>query len=299
MEDGSVVALVKKRVFDVLDVASTGDTFSRAVDLFIVGLILLNVIAVMLETVHSIAVEYYEVLHAFDLFSVAVFTIEYLVRIWACTSNPRYADPLLGRLKFAARPMIVIDLLAILPFFLPALIPMDLRAMRILRMFRLLRVFKLARYSSAMQQIGRVVFRQKEELLVGFGVMIVSLLFASSLMWAAEHEAQPDAFGSIPQAMWWGVATLTTVGYGDVTPITPLGQLLAGVIAIIGVGMFAMPAAILAQGFSEEWQKRRAKRPPVRCPHCQTVIHGRRWVDADVVLGPQPPNGPAETGPRI
>jgi len=279
-----LVALVKKRVFDVLDVADRGDVTSRAVDLLIMLLIFLNIVAVVLETVESIAVRYYTFLHAFDTFSVAVFTVEYLTRLWACTSNPRYADPLTGRLRFALRPMIVIDLLAILPFYLPMFLPMDLRAMRILRMFRLLRVFKLGRYSCAMQQLGRVLYRQKEELLVGLFVMGVMLLFASSLMYVVEHETQPDAFSSIPQSMWWAVATLTTVGYGDVTPITPIGQILAGVIAMIGVGMFAMPAAILAQGFAEEWQAKRAKRPPVRCPHCKTVIHGRRWVDADVQL---------------
>jgi len=284
-----VALAVKKRVFDVLNVADRGDVTSRVVDLLIMTLILLNVIAVILETVESIAVKYSTLLHAFDTFSVAVFTVEYLVRIWACTTDPRYADPLVGRARFAMRPMILIDLLAILPFYLPAFIPMDLRAMRVLRMFRLLRVFKLARYSSAMQQLGHVLHRQKEELLVGMFVMLIMLLFASSLMYVVEHEVQPEAFGSIPEAMWWAVATLTTVGYGDVTPITAAGRLLAGAIAMIGVGMFAMPAAILAQGFAEEWQDKRAKRPPVRCPHCKAAIHGRRWVDADLVLGDDDP----------
>ena len=279
-----MVALAKRRVFEVLDVAGRGDVLSRAVDLFIMSLIVLNVVAVMLETVHSIAAEHHRLLHAFDLFSVAVFTIEYVVRLWACTTDPHYADPVTGRLRFASRPMVLIDLLAILPFFLPAFLLMDLRAIRVLRIFRLLRVFKLARYSSALRELGGVLTRKNEELVVGTLVMLMLLLFASSLMYAVEHETQPEAFGSIPQSMWWAVATLTTVGYGDVTPVTAVGRLLAGLIAVIGVGMFAMPAAILGQGFMEQWQARRAKQPPVRCPHCRAIIHGRRSIDADEPL---------------
>lgn len=274
-----MVALVKQRTFDVLDVAIDGDLTSRVVDLTIVTLIVLNVIAVLLETVEGLASQYQPYFHTFDLFSVSVFTVEYALRIWSCTSDPRYAHPVWGRLRFAMRPMLIIDLIAIAPFYLPLLLPMDMRMLRMVRVFRLLRVFKLARYSSALRMMGQVLAIKKEELIVGFVVMTILLVFASSLMYMVEHETQPEAFGSIPASMWWAVATLTTVGYGDVYPITVLGRMAGAVIAMIGVGMFAMPAGIIAQGFAEVHRRRRADRPPMRCPHCSAIVHGRRDND--------------------
>ncbi len=277
-----MVTAVRNRTFAVLDVAGEGDFTSRFVDIAIMGLIIANVVAVILETVPSLAAAHAGFFHAFDLLSVMVFTIEYALRLWSCTSNPHYRHPVTGRLRFAARPMLVIDLLAILPFYLPMLLPMDMRMMRVLRLFRILRLFKLARYWTALDLMVRVLRQKKEELIVGFAVMGMVLIFAASLMHMVEHKEQPEAFGSIPAAMWWAVATLSTVGYGDVYPITPLGKFAGALIALVGVGMFAMPAGILSSGFAEEYRRRRGTRPPMRCPHCQKMVHGQR--DGDVML---------------
>jgi len=271
-----VVALVKERTFSILDVVQDGDVTSRFVDALIATLIIANVIVILLETVPSLAAKHGPYFQAFDLFTVVAFTIEYGLRLWSCTYSPQYAHPIWGRVRFAQRPMIVIDLIAILPFFLPMLLPMDMRMIRILRLVRLLRVFKLARYSRALQMMGRVLMSKKEELVVGFVVMLILLVFASSLMYVVEHAEQPEAFGSIPSSMWWAVSTLTTVGYGDVYPITSVGRILGALIAMMGVGMFAMPAGIIAQGFSEQHRRKRGWRPPMRCPHCNEIVHRRR-----------------------
>jgi voltage-gated potassium channel len=267
---------LKRRVYEIVECPvreGDGRTAFDYFDFFIVALIVANVVAVMVETVEELAGPYDRALRVFEVFSVVVFTAEYLLRLWACTCDPRYAGAVRGRLRFALSPMALIDLVAILPFYLE-FAAFDLRFVRSLRLFRLFRVFKLARYSASMRTLARVIKSKKEELLVTLFVVVVMLVFASSAMFYAEHEAQPDKFPSIPASLWWGVATLTTVGYGDVFPVTPLGKLMGGVIAVLGVGIFALPTGILASGFAEELQRRRRREPTI-CPHCGRDINER------------------------
>ena len=164
----------------------------------------------------------------------------------------------------------IFDLIAILPFYLPMIMLIDLRFVRVLRLFRLLRVFKLGRYSESLRTLANVLKRKKEELFITIFVVMILLIIASSLMYFIENEAQPEIFSSIPSAMWWGVATLTTVGYGDAYPVTPVGKLLGAVIALLGIGMFALPTGILGSGFVEEMQRKREKRKI--CPNCGKEI---------------------------
>jgi len=147
----------------------------------------------------------------------------------------------------------VVDFLAIAPYFLSFIIPVDLR---VLRIFRLLRFFKLARYSPAFNTMLRVIATERSALMGVAIVMVGMIIIAASLLYLVEGHAQPDNFGTVPQAMWWAVATLTTVGYGDVTPITPLGKLLAGAVMVAGLGFFALPIGIIAGGFMEEFRRR-------------------------------------------
>lgn len=260
---------VRKRIYEFVECpvrdGQPGGRFDFF-DLFITALIVANVVAVMLETVNWMAASYARFFRAFEVFSVVVFTIEYLLRLWACVCDPRYAGAIKGRLRFALTPMALVDLLAILPFYIEFL-PFDLRFIRTLRLFRLFRVFKLARYSASMRTLANVLRSKKEELLVTLFVVLVMLVFSSSAMFYVENEAQPENFSSIPASMWWGVATLTTVGYGDIYPVTSIGKLLSAVIAILGVGLFALPTGILASGFSEEMQKSK-KKVALICPHC-------------------------------
>jgi len=243
-----------------------GGTVGYAVDWFIMLLIAANVLAVALETVDSLYANYAAFFFWFELVSVAIFSVEYIGRLWACTAREPYSHPIFGRVSFAKRPMLIVDLLAILPFFLGPLLPADLRFLRALRLLRFFRLFKLARYSESMQVFTRVVHRKKADFVVAVSLTLILLVVTSSLMYFVETAAQPDEFGSIPQTLWWGVVTLTTVGYGDVTPVTLLGRLLGGIVAMLGIGLFGLPASILATGFIEE--RRRDESEQSYCPHC-------------------------------
>ena len=245
----------KKRIHLLLEGTWHENRWGRALNLFLIVLISFNVLAVLLESVESLALRHAAGFRMFEIFSVAVFTVEYGFRLWTCTENPRWrgVGPLLARLRYAATPMAIFDLLAFLPFYLAMVVAIDLR---FLRVFRLLRILKLTRYSPAAETLAAVVSNERRALFSALVLMLTLLTIASSLMYLIEKETQPEAFASIPAAMWWGMATLTTVGYGDVTPMTPLGKLLGGVIALLGIGMFALPAGILASGFAQEIKKR-------------------------------------------
>jgi voltage-gated potassium channel len=281
---------LKARLFAMLE---PGNGNSRYFDPFIMCLILLNVVAVVLETVDWIYAPYAPLFQAFEILSVAVFTVEYLLRVWSCTVNPRFKDPVRGRLRFMMTPLALVDLLAVLPFYLPFLIP-DLRFMRAMRLFRLFRVLKLARYSESLQTFIDVLRLKKEEMLLMFFAIIILLIISSSLMYEAEHAAQPDAFRSIPAAMWWGIVTLATVGYGDVYPVTDWGRLIGSVVVILGIGLFALPTGVLASGFAEVLAKRKEvqKRGKMRCPHCGRYIgemacsveDGERGGEEDIII---------------
>jgi len=256
---------VKKRTWEILDLAKPGDRASRAFDIFILSLIALNVVALALETVRSVYARAARFFDGFEVFSVVAFTAEYVLRIWSCTVLERFASPVRGRLRFAVTPMALVDLFAILPFYLP-FVGVDLRFVRAVRLMRLFRVVKVARYSEALRAFGRVFRAKKEELLVAAAVMFLVLLFAASLIYFAENDAQPEHFSSIPAAMWWGVATMTTVGYGDVCPVTTLGKVIAAVVSVLGIAMFALPTGILGAGFVEELRGR--NKATRKCPHC-------------------------------
>lgn len=255
-------------IYEALEVSDEKGNLSWYVDFFLMMLIGLNVLAFVLETVDRINDISPAFFLYFEYFSVVVFTIEYILRIWTADINPKYSNVLTGRIKFAFTPLAMIDLLAILPFYLP-LLGIDLRFLRILRMFRLFRLLKFARYIEALEVLGNVVKRQKESLIMSLVLLFFLLLFTSSAMYFVEHETQPDAFSSIPATMWWGIATITTVGYGDVYPLTDLGRTLAGVIVILGIGMIALPTGILVSGFMEHLEEARQEEKGIKfCPHC-------------------------------
>lgn len=264
--------MIKQRVWEIVEAAQSGDTVSRVFDIFLVSIILLNVIAVIFGSVIAIQQQYGPELYVFEVFSVSIFTVEYIARLWSCTVLEQYRSPIMGRLRFALRPFLIIDLLAILPFFLPFL-GMDLRVVRALRIVRLLRILKLGRYNSALREIGRAISSKREELILTTIVLVLLLIISSSLMYFAENQAQPEAFPDIPSAMWWSVVTLTTVGYGDVYPITLAGKVLASVIAVLGIGMVALPTGIIGASFVEGVEQKRKKKTSIKCPHCGGKIH--------------------------
>lgn len=262
---------LRKKVYVILEPTVHGGIADKIFEYFIMLLVILNIAAAAIETENSVFGRFEAQFRAFEFFSVIIFTAEYLLRIWTCVEDKRFNRPVLGRIKFMFTPMALVDLLAILPFYfyayqLASVSIKDGRIMRIFRLFRLLRLFKLGRYSDSLQTFGRVFKAKKEELIIVVFVVLIALFLSSSLMYFAENGAQPDKFSSIPAAMWWGVATLTTVGYGDVFPITVLGKFIGSIIAILGIGFFALPAGILASAFAEEIKKE--KKSSEVCPHC-------------------------------
>lgn len=223
----------------------------RLLEIALIILITLNVAAVILETVDSIYLRWKLAFDLFEGISLIVFVTEYAARLWVAPEDPQYRS----RWSWARSPLALIDLLAILPALLYLVFPIDLRA---LRTFRMLRLLKLTRYYPALGMLLAVLEEEAGAFFAGFFILMVMLIFAASGAWLAEHEVQPEAFGSIPAAMWWAVATLTTVGYGDVTPITVAGKIFGAVITIIGIGMAALPAGIIASGLNDQLHRRRA-----------------------------------------
>ncbi len=261
---------LQRRIWEIMEGTVPGDPMARAWGIFISLLIVFNVLAVMCETVTSLASRFGAFFYYFEIFSVAVFTLEYVFRLFSCVGDRKYAHPLLGRMKFSVHWLSIIDVISVLPFYLPFL-GCDLRFVRVLRLFRIVRLAKLGRYHNGIKLVANVFREKKEELVLSTIIMLVLLVFASSAIYYCERSAQPDEFPNIPASLWWAVVTLTTVGYGDVFPITAMGKCFAGIVAILGVGMFALPTGILGAGFVEEIQKR--KQGKTTCPHCGKDIN--------------------------
>lgn len=261
---------IKKRVYEIIEKSKTGDSASKIFDIFIITLILTNVVVIILESVKSLSSNYQLFFRLFEIISVIIFTIEYILRLWSCNAGNRFKGKIIGRLKYAISPLALIDLFAILPFYIPMIIPIDLRFLRVIRLVRIFRIFKFGRYFESLQMLSRVLRKKKEELLITVFVVILLLIIASSLIYEFENEAQPEVFANIPGSMWWAVVTLTTVGYGDVYPITTIGKVLSAMIAFLGVGLFALPAGILSSGMISEIQKRDKKN--IKCPNCGATI---------------------------
>ena len=250
-------ARLRRNVSQLIEFNASASTSSRFMDFAMVILIIANVAAIMLESVASIEAQYAKHFWYFEVFSIAVFTIEYLLRVWSCPDikEGKYEDSFKGRLKYMCSIPALIDLAAIAPFYLSLFFVMDLRFLRVFRVFR---IFKLTRYSNAMTMLLRVFKEESSSFFAAFSILAIVLITAASGIYLLEHEVQPEAFGSIPAAMWWATATLTTVGYGDVTPITPLGKVFGGLITVVGMGMVALPAGILASGFSAQLKQNRS-----------------------------------------
>jgi voltage-gated potassium channel len=248
----------RKRTAEILEQGHYNDKTSRLVNLFLITMILLNVIAITLESVDSIYQRYHHEFWYFEVLTGVIFSIEYVARVWSSIDLTEIEDrsPVVGRIRFMLQPLSLVDLIAILPFYLSLYILIDLR---ILRVLRLLRLFKLTRYSPALTVLLEVLYNESRTLMAAFVVLLIMLVLSATGIYLLEHNIQPDVYGSIPEAMWWSIVTLTTVGYGDVVPVTIAGKLFAGVIGLIGIGMVAIPAAIMASGFSENLRERREK----------------------------------------
>jgi voltage-gated potassium channel len=221
----------------------------------IIGLILVSVAAVILESVPSLGARFGRWFEAIELFAGVAFTAEYLARLWSAVEHAplRGKSPLAARWRFATSPAMLVDLVGLLPFLLTLYSPEDFK---VLLIFRLVRFFKLARYSPGMRSLMEAVVEERRALLACLVILCGLMIVAASAMHVVEGAAQPDKFGSIPESMWWAIITLTTVGYGDSFPITPLGKMVAGVTALFGLVMLALPVGIVATAFSDVIRRR-------------------------------------------
>ncbi|MCD1294105.1 potassium channel protein [Methanocella sp. CWC-04] len=227
-------------------------------------LIILNVAVFFIETTGSRFISH-SIYWSFEVFSVAVFTVEYILRVWTCPLDIRYTDDLKGRLKYVTTNVLgVADLFAILPFYIavmvPVIAPLDFRFVRALRLFRIFRLFKLARYSDSLDILERALIRQKVYLALTFAIQVVLLLLSSGLMYYIENDAQPEKFKNIFDSMWWGLIPLTTVGYGDIYPVTPLGKIAGGILTFVGIIVMALPIGIITTGLEEEIKLERKRK---------------------------------------
>ena len=253
---------LKKITHEILETSHGSNLYSLADDIIITCFILVDVAAFVVSTSRYLSPEHQVLLAQIEIISSFVFTIEYVLRLWVCTVDRRYSHRLWGRLTYAMTPLSIIDLISILPFYALLLFP-NLSFVNLIRLFRLLRLLKMSRYSESVRTLGAVFYAKKEELIATAFAVVILLIFASSIMYFVEYEAHPKAFGSILDSMWWGVVTLTTVGYGDIYPITPLGRFLGAILAFLGIGIFALPAGIISSGFSEEVQRRKQQKMAV------------------------------------
>ena len=246
----------RQKVHALVYTSAYGVTIHNIFEVFINVWVLISVTAVVLESVHRIDYSFHLQFVILDTVAVAIFTIEYVMRIYASVEEPGFKGAVSGRLKQAKTPSTVIDLLAILPFFLEVFLH-HLFDLRFLRIFRLARLLKLARGSDASAVMFKVIAREWPVLVAATFIMFLLVILTASLGYLFEHEAQPEKFENIPTAIYWAVITLASVGYGDISPVTPVGRAVTVVLSLVGIGIFAIPAALLASSFSDELVKKR------------------------------------------
>jgi voltage-gated potassium channel len=264
---------LRKWAYELLEPSTSGSRAARSIELLLIVLIFLNIVAIMLESVQEINGEYKDFFHFLETFSVIIFSIEYGLRVWTSVENPKYSH---SRSKYIFSGLAIVDLLSILPFYLDLILgfmAFDLLFLRVIRLFRLFRLLKIARYLKALSIMQAVMKERKEQILVSIMFILFLLVIVSTIMFYVENAAQPELFSSIPATMWWGIETLTTVGYGDMIPVTPFGKVLGGMIAILGIGLFALPAGIFSSGLTEYMYGKNKRQTIKRCPHCGGEIH--------------------------
>ena len=243
---------LRQKTFDIL---SDNNRYNKGYAIFrliLISLILFDVFALCLDSVEGLREGFNVSFKAIDLTAKAIFLIEYLLRIWSCVEdrNSKYRDPVLGRIKFMGTFLSVIDFLAIIPWIL---FPINSNLALLLE---LVVILKIIRYSPALITLGQVLYYERKPVFAALFTMFIVLIFSSGVMWVLEKDLQPESFSSIPASMWWSISTLTTVGYGDIVPITPVGKMFGGLITIMGIAMFTLPAGLLAAGFAREIKRK-------------------------------------------
>lgn len=278
---------IKRRIYEILFNTREGDRTANAFFFFIFTLIILNIVVGIIESDRHVRVEINTMLgfadslefedhgeHAtprpnffylFELVSVLIFTVEYVLRLWSCTASEAYKGFVRGRAKLAREPLLIVDLVAIAPFYIQLLMPagIDLRFVRVLRLFRIFRLFRSSRLAAAFALLSSVIYERRNELLVSVVVVVIAVILAGSVIHIVEKGHKPDDpehFHSVPQSMWWAIVTVTTIGYGDTSPVTTGGKIIGAIVAFTGVCVFALPVGIIGAGFVETMDAQRKAR---------------------------------------
>lgn len=265
---------IKKAVFNLIRDDDENNLASNIFDFFIISLIIINVITIIIET-FNISENFQHILSIIENISIIIFTVEYLLRVWTADLYKPEISKAKARLKYMVSFMSIIDLISILPAYIPFIIPVDLRVLRALRIVRLFRLFKVGRYTSAFSTIATVFKRKSSQLISSVLVVILLMVISSILMFNAEHEVQPDKFENAFSGLWWAVATFTTVGYGDIYPVTVAGKILSSIIALLGIGLVAVPTGIISAGFVEVVNEEKSGEHSENkhyCPYCGNKI---------------------------
>jgi len=279
-KDGDTpMATFKKKLCALLFGGTEKHLPYKAFSICFATLIVLNTLAVIIDT-FEIAGAWREALQIFEDVSVVIFTVEYIARIYVSDLLRPHLSRAGARLKYVFSFMAVIDLLAVLPFYIPVFIPVDLRVLRVIRLVRLLRIIKINRFTNALNSVMSVLRKKAPQILSTLLIILIMIVISSVLLYEVEHKAQPDKFNNIFSAFWWSVETVTTIGYGDIFPVTAVGKIINGLLARLGVGLVALPAGIIGAGFAEHGAEQRASgksRPavhkaPAYCSYC-----GKKW----------------------
>lgn len=241
---------LERKIFNLIREDDTNSFYANIVDGILIVLVLTSVVVAFLGT-FDFSDEIMSVLNISETLFVLLFTAEYILRLWTSEIMYPKVSPLKARIKYMATPMAIIDLLSILPFYLP-IIGVGVGTLKVLRLVRLLRVFKINRYTNSLSLIADVLKTRASQLISSIIVIFLLIFIASMIMYNIEHQAQPEVFDNALSATWWAMSTITTVGYGDIYPITTAGRMLSAIITFLGIGLTAIPTGILSAGFIEQ-----------------------------------------------
>ena len=242
---------IRAQIFSLFNATPHSHSLNKYIDYVVIFAVLVSVICIVLETVQDIESVWSKEFHTLDLITVVIFSLEYVLRVYSCCESKHYEHPFKGRIKYIFSASALVDLIAICPFYLDIFLAKSID-LRFLRIFRLTRLLKLTRYTGTLNTLMKAVQREKYVLLAAAFMMFLMIILTASLGFMFEHDAQPDKFESIPTSMYWAVVTLASVGYGDITPITPLGRLMTVVVSFVGIGIFAIPAGLMASSFTDQ-----------------------------------------------
>jgi len=239
--------LWRAQLFAILHKPEPGNIAARYANYFLAALILVNAAAVAIESVHALQLQWGDMIARLEAVSTALFVIEYVARLWVCVEQGRFSRPVLGRLRYALRPLSLLDLVAIATYWTP----WDLRFLRVARLVRLLKVLHLNEFEAALERLSGSLQRRRELLIVSVTLMMFCVYVSAAMLYHLEHARQPEIFSSIPATFWWACETFTTIGYGDMTPVTAFGRICAALISVFGIGVFALPGAIITAAIIE------------------------------------------------